>query len=67
MAICPRSVIRGSDPTAVQSKLGYLLSGPLPSVRPNTLINLRTYVMLLSTIHAKNFPTGTVGKTPSIG
>ena len=33
-------VIQGSGPTAVQSKLGYLLSGPLPSVRQNTLINL---------------------------
>ena len=33
-------VIRGKGPTAVESKLGYLLSGPLPSRTQTTLINL---------------------------
>ena len=33
-------VVRGKGPTAVQSKLGYLLSGPLPSRAQITLISL---------------------------
>ena len=34
------NIVRGNSPTAVQLKLGYLLSGPLPSTTQNNLINL---------------------------
>ena len=33
-------IIRGDGPTAVKSKLGYLLSGPLPVIQPTTILHV---------------------------
>ena len=33
-------IIRGDNPTAVRSKLGYLLSGPLPVIQPTTILHV---------------------------
>ena len=33
-------IIRGDSPTAVKSKLGYLLSGPLPAIQPTTILHV---------------------------
>ena len=33
-------IIRGDGPTAVRSKLGYLLSGPLPVIQPTTILHI---------------------------
>ena len=42
-------VVRGDGPTAVQSKLGYLLSGPLPAKTQCNLINLFHVTSLTTT------------------
>ena len=44
--IVQNEVIRGNGPTAVQSKLGYLLSGPLPSLE-----NTRDFQIFHTAIH----------------
>ena len=33
-------IIRGDGPTAVKSKLGYLLSGPLTAIQPTTILHV---------------------------
>ena len=42
-------VVRGDGPTAVESKLGYLLSGPAPSTTGQFLISTNSILMLTTT------------------
>ena len=59
--------VRGNGPTAVKSKLGYLLSGPLPL--PNTTTTTSFHVSILScttenTDHMSFWQVESIGTTP---
>jgi len=47
-------VVRGNGSTAVQSRLGYLLSGPLPLSQPSDTINLHASIFYCTTEHAQS-------------
>ena len=60
-------IVRGNGPTAVKSKLGYLLSGPLPL--PKTTTNTSFHVSILScttenTDHTSFWQVESTGTTP---
>ena len=43
------NIVRGDEPTAVESKLGYLLSGPTPPTTGQFLISISNIMMLTAT------------------
>ena len=49
-------VVRGRGPTAMQSMLGYLLSGPLPIQSESIAGSLHSYTMQTSNIEVSDYP-----------
>ena len=49
-------IVRGRGPTAMQSKLGYLLSGPLPVQSESIAGLLHSYTMQTSNIEVSDYP-----------
>ena len=47
-------VVRGDGPTAVQSRLGYLLSGPLPLSQPTSTTSLHISILSCTTENARD-------------
>ncbi|XP_052218332.1 uncharacterized protein LOC127835952 [Dreissena polymorpha] len=64
--IVQNHVVRGNGPTAVQSKLGYLLSGPLPNTSEGTMHHmLNIMTSLLNTDDIERFwKLESIGITP---
>ena len=59
-------VVRGDGPTAVRSRLGYLLSGPLPV--PQSMETTNLHVSALSCItHSEEAPLNTLWQIESMG
>ena len=50
-------VVRGDGPTAVQSRLGYLLSGPLPLPQPTSTTSLHISILSCTTENARDSST----------
>ena len=64
--IVENDVIRGDGPTAVGSKLGYLLSGPLPVIQPTTILHVGDVTDVSCEIQ-KYWSLETTGTEPEAG
>ena len=68
-SIIENHIIRGNGPTAVKSKLGYLLSGPMPTTSDSSTAILHTTILETTEYYLQKFwiieSTGTSPSTTS--